>query len=57
MCNDVFTPSPAEVAEAERIVAAFEASETGLVVIDGKLVEAPVIRAMRARLAAVEAAR
>lgn len=54
--NDVFTPTPEEVAEAREIVALFEASETGLVVRDGKLIEAPVIRAMQARLAAAAAA-
>ncbi|MEO0682441.1 MAG: CoA ester lyase [Pseudomonadota bacterium] len=54
--NGVFTPTPDEIAEARRVLAAFEASETGLVVLDGKLIEAPVIRRMTARLAAAEAA-
>jgi citrate lyase subunit beta/citryl-CoA lyase/(S)-citramalyl-CoA lyase len=42
-----FTPSAEEVARARAVIAAFEASPTGLVVLDGKLIEAPVVRAMR----------
>lgn len=52
--NEVFTPSAAEVERARRIVAAFEAADTGLVVIDGKLIEKPVLRDMH-RLLAVAA--
>lgn len=44
--NAVFTPSEAEVARARRIIAAFEEADTGLVVIDGKLIEKPVLRDM-----------
>lgn len=47
-----FTPGPEEVARARAIVAAWEASPTGLVVIDGRLIERPVIRAMQRILAA-----
>ena len=54
--NQVFSPSPAEVRQARTIVDAFEASETGLVVIDGKLIELPVVRSMRRTLAIAEAA-
>lgn len=54
--HEVFTPSAEEIEEAKRVMAAFEASETGLVVLDGKLIEAPVIRTMKARLDAAEAA-
>jgi citrate lyase subunit beta/citryl-CoA lyase/(S)-citramalyl-CoA lyase len=54
--NEVFTPTAEEIAEAKEIVALYEASETGLVVREGKLIEAPVIRTMQARLAAAEAA-
>jgi citrate lyase beta subunit len=42
--NAAFTPTADEVARAETIVAAFRASPTGLVVIDGKLIEKPVVR-------------
>ena len=45
--NEVFTPSADEIARARRIIAAFEAADTGLVVIDGKLIEKPVLREMR----------
>ena len=44
--NAVFTPSEAQIARARRIIAAFEAADTGLVVIDGKLIEKPVLRDM-----------
>ena len=44
--NEVFTPSEDEVARARRIIDTFEAADTGLVVIDGKLIEKPVLRDM-----------
>lgn len=44
--NEVFTPPAEKVARARRIVAEFEAADTGLVVIDGKLIEKPVLRDM-----------
>ncbi len=44
--NTIFTPDEAVIARARRIIAEFEAAETGLVVIDGKLVEKPVLREM-----------
>ncbi len=44
--NDVFTPSEAEIARARRIIDTFEQADTGLVVIDGKLIEKPVLRDM-----------
>ena len=44
--NGVFTPSPDRIARARRIIAEFEAADTGLVVIDGKLIEKPVLREM-----------
>jgi (S)-citramalyl-CoA lyase len=44
--NEVFTPSAAEVAQARKIVDAFERENTGLVVVDGKLLERPVLRSM-----------
>ncbi|MBT4807051.1 MAG: CoA ester lyase [Acidiferrobacteraceae bacterium] len=50
--NEVFTPSPEEVAKAQKILAAFEAANTGLVVVDGKLIEKPVVREMQ-RIASV----
>lgn len=53
--NEAFTPSPGEIAHARRIVAAFEEAATGLVVIDGKLIEKPVLRAMERLLRRAEA--
>ena len=44
--NEVFTPSEDQIARARRITAKFEAADTGLVVIDGKLIEKPVLRDM-----------
>ena len=42
--NEVFTPSTDKIAHARRIIAEFEKADTGLVVIDGKLIEKPVLR-------------
>lgn len=44
--NDVFTPSPEQVAEAERTLAAYGESK-GVMLLDGKLVEKPVLAAAR----------
>ncbi len=52
--NKVFTPSANEVARARRIIDAFEQADTGLVVIDGKLIEKPVLRDMYRILAIAE---
>ncbi len=52
--NAAFTPSEAEIARARAVVAAWQASPTGLVVLDGKLVEKPVIRSMQRVLALAE---
>lgn len=49
--NKVFSPSQAEIAQAERVMGAYQASPNGLAVVDGKLVERPVIRAMERVLA------
>ena len=50
--NQVFTPTEAEVSNARRIIKTFEEADTGLVVIDGKLIEKPVLREMY-RIAAI----
>ena len=52
--NQVFTPSPEEVSRARRIIRTFEEADTGLVVIDGKLIEKPVLREMRRIVAIAE---
>jgi (S)-citramalyl-CoA lyase len=44
--NEVFTPSREKIARARSVISEFEAADTGLVIIDGKLVEKPVLREM-----------
>lgn len=53
--HQAFRPSADEIARAERIVAAYDASPNGLAVLDGKLIEKPVVRAMARLLAARDA--
>ena len=48
--NEVFTPSKEEIKKAKKIIDQFNASDTGLVVIDGKLIEKPVLREMKRRI-------
>ena len=45
--NEVFTPDIKTIKRAERILDTFHQADTGLVVIDGKLIEKPVIREMQ----------
>jgi len=52
--NGVFTPDAARVAYAKRVIDAFDEADTGLVVVDGKLIEKPVLREMRRILAISE---
>jgi len=52
--NEIFTPEKELVDYAERVIRAFEEADTGLVVIDGKLIEKPVLREMQ-RIRAVAA--
>ena len=49
--NECFSPSEEEVERARRVVAEFDGAGTGLVVIDGKLIEKPVLRSMHRILA------
>jgi citrate lyase subunit beta/citryl-CoA lyase/(S)-citramalyl-CoA lyase len=49
--NAAFTPSVEEIGHAERVIAAFQASPNGLAVLDGQLIEAPVVKAMEKVLA------
>ena len=44
--NNVFTPSIEVIERAKKITSIFEEANTGLVVIDGKLIEKPVLREM-----------
>ena len=50
MLNDIFTPSKEEIIKAKKIVDQFNESNTGLVVIDGKLIEKPVLREMQRKI-------
>ena len=44
--NEVFTPSETQIAWERRVITEFEKADTGLVVIDGKLIEKPVLQEM-----------
>jgi citrate lyase subunit beta / citryl-CoA lyase len=53
--NAAFTPSNEEVAHARRVIAAFEASPgAGALSLDGRMIDAPHLKAARRLLAAVE---
>ena len=49
--NRTFAPSTDEIAAAKRIVEAYRSSPNGLAVLDGKLIEKPVVRSMQRILA------
>ena len=42
--NEVFTPNAKTIEHAKRITSIFEKADTGLVMVDGKLIEKPVLR-------------
>ena len=52
--NEVFSPDAATVAYARKVVDAFEEANTGVVLVDGKLIERPVLRTMHRILARAE---
>ena len=52
--NEVFCPSAEEIERARSIIAAFENATGGLAVIDGKLIEKPVLRSMQRVVAIAE---
>ena len=54
--NEVFTPTEAEIAHARKILQAFGEGDTGLVVVDGKLIEKPILREMSRILSIAERA-
>jgi citrate lyase subunit beta/citryl-CoA lyase len=52
-CNEVFSPSPAEVAYAQRVVDAFDRAQTrgdGAVALDGTLLDQPIVERARRTL-------
>jgi citrate lyase beta subunit len=52
--NEVFSPSAEEVERARRIVEEFAKNTTGLLVVDGELIERPVLRTMHRTLAVAD---
>ena len=54
--NEAFSPSAVVIEKAKKVCAAFENDKTGLVVIDGELIELPVVRSMYRVLAIAERA-
>lgn len=54
--NEVFSPSADEIAYARKVAAAFAETDSGLVVVDGKLIEKPVLRTVSRILAVAERA-
>ena len=52
--NAVFSPCAEDLDRARRIIDAFETGNSGLVVIDGKLIEKPVLRSMHRMVAIAE---
>ena len=53
--QDAFSPGEAEVAWARRVVSAYEAQQGGVLLVDGRLVERPVIASAKRTLAAATA--
>jgi len=53
--NAVFTPDAGRIAWARRVIEAFEGAPDGLVVLDGKLIETPVVRSASRTLAIARA--
>lgn len=49
--NAAFSPTPEAVEQARRVIRAFEEGDSGLVLVDGKLIEKPVLRTMYRRVA------
>ncbi len=52
--NAAFTPDAKTIEKARKVCAAFEADSTGLVVVDGELIELPVVRSFYRVLAIAE---
>lgn len=51
--HEAFTPSPAEVAYAETVIAAYKAAEGHVVLLDGKFIEMPVVKRAKRVLARI----
>ena len=55
--NEAFSPTDAQIDYARRVIQAFEEGDSGLVLIDNKLIEKPVLRSMYRIMAVAEATR
>ena len=55
--NAAFTPSQADISHAERVIAALDEAGGGAALLDGKLIEAPIIRRARRVLEAARSAK
>lgn len=55
--NDAYTPTADEFAEAERVVAAWKDAPEGVIQVNGKMVERPIVLAMRRTVARAQASR
>jgi len=47
VANEVFAPTPEEVAWAQAVIGALEAAPRGVIMVEGRMVDAPVIRQAR----------
>jgi len=54
LINEIFSPNADEITHARKIVAAFAKANTGLVIVEGKLIERPVLRTMERIIAIAE---
>ncbi|WP_209440819.1 HpcH/HpaI aldolase/citrate lyase family protein [Amycolatopsis thermoflava] len=54
--NDAFTPSESELEQARRVVEAFGTGDTGVVALDGRMLDAPHLRQARHILSAARSA-
>ncbi len=49
--NAAFTPSPDEISHARRVIQASEAARGGVAILDGQMIDAPVVKAAHRTLA------
>ncbi|HHL41991.1 MAG TPA: CoA ester lyase [Hellea balneolensis] len=49
--HEVFTPTEAEIDQAKRVMSAYEAAQGGVALLDGKLIEAPIMKKAKRILA------
>ena len=54
MINQIFSPSSETIEYAQKVITAYENSADGVTLLDGKVVEMPVVKAMRRALLIAE---